>query len=638
MTAANRASETYDAKDITVLEGLEAVRRRPGMYIGSTSSRGLHHLVWEVVDNSVDEAMAGFCTKIDVTLLADGGVRVVDNGRGIPVDRHAKTRESALTTVLSTLHAGGKFDAGAYQVSGGLHGVGVSVVNALSVRLDAEIRRDGFVWTQGFSRGRSIGAVAKGKPFKKTGTQITFWPDPDIFTETLDINYDTVVSRLRELAFLNRGLEIVLVDEREDKQARDAFLYRGGLVDFIRHLNSTREPLHPHVIDLSDSSEDAELELAMQWTQTYNESVLSFANNINTHEGGTHEEGFRKALTNAINTFARSKNLLKEKDENLIGEDIREGLTAVLSVKVRQPQFEGQTKTKLGNTEIRSYVERSLNRVLPEWLERYSPEARQIVEKCINAARAREAARKARELTRRKTALESANLPGKLADCSSRDPGESELFIVEGASAAGPAKQARDSEIQAILPIKGKILNVEKARLARALQNEEVQGIITAVGTGIGEEFDIAKARYHKVIFLTDADVDGAHIRTLLLTLFFRHMRGIIDAGYVFVAQPPLYRVKAGSKVHYLKDDSALQAFKQDHPKVQPTRFKGLGEMNPPELWDTTMNPATRRLLRVEMEDAARAEVIFSTLMGDDVADRKAFIQHNAKDVRFLDI
>jgi DNA gyrase subunit B len=638
LTAANRASETYAAKDIKVLEGLEAVRRRPSMYIGTTGQRGLHHLVWEVVDNSVDEAMAGFCTRIDVTLLADGGVRVVDNGRGIPVDRHTKTRESALTTVLTTLHAGGKFDAGAYQVSGGLHGVGVSVVNALSVRLDAEARRDGFVWTQSFSRGRATGQVAKGKPVKRTGTLITFWPDPEVFTDTLEVQYDTVASRLRELAFLNRGLEIVLDDERDDEQERETFLYRGGLVDFIRHLNTTREPLHPHVIDLSDSSEDAELELAMQWTQTYNESVLSFANNINTHEGGTHEEGFRKALTNAVNTFARSKNLLKEKDENLIGEDIREGLTAVLSVKVRQPQFEGQTKTKLGNTEIRSYVERALNRVLPEWLDRYAPEARQIVEKCINAARAREAARKARELTRRKTALESANLPGKLADCSSRDPAESELFIVEGASAAGPAKQARDSEIQAILPIKGKILNVEKARLARALQNEEVQGIITAIGTGIGEEFDIGKARYHKVIFLTDADVDGAHIRTLLLTLFFRHMRGIIDAGYVFVAQPPLYRVKAGSRVHYLKDDTALQAFKEDHPKVQPTRFKGLGEMNPPELWDTTMNPQTRRLLRVEMEDAARAEEIFSTLMGDDVADRKAFIQHNAKDVRFLDI
>jgi len=634
-----RGADSYGAKDITVLEGLEAVRRRPGMYIGSTGPRGLHHLVWEVVDNAVDEAMAGYCTKIEMTLLADGGVRVVDNGRGIPVDIHKKTKRSALTTVLTTLHAGGKFEQGAYTVSGGLHGVGVSVVNALAERLVAEVRRDGHIWTQEFHRGKpATKNPVKGRAVKKTGTTITFWPDPEIFTETTTFDYDTVASRLRELAFLNKGLEINLVDERTDPVVQETFLYKGGLVDFVQYLNENREPIHRHVIDLSDISDDAEIEVAMQWTKSYTEAILSFANNINTHEGGTHEEGFRKALTKAVNDFARKKNLLKDKDPNLTGEDVREGLTAVISVKVRQPQFEGQTKTKLGNTEIRSYVEKALNRMLPEWLERYSPEARRIVDKCITAAKAREAARKAREITRRKSLLESTSLPGKLADCSSRDPARSELFIVEGDSAAGPAKQARDSETQAILPIRGKILNVEKARLAKALQNQEIQGIITAVGTGIGDDFDIAKARYHKIIMLTDADVDGSHIRTLLLTLLFRHMRGLIDAGYVYIAQPPLYRVKVGSKVHYLKDDEALEEFRREHPKVNPTRFKGLGEMNPDELWETTMNPETRTLVRVEMEDAARAEEIFSTLMGDDVARRKAFIQQNAKDVRFLDV
>jgi DNA gyrase subunit B len=630
---------SYLAKDITVLEGLEAVRLRPGMYIGSTGPRGLHHLVWEVVDNSVDEAMAGHATRIEVTLQADGGVKVVDNGRGIPVGKMENSDLSALTTVLTILHAGGKFQQGAYQVSGGLHGVGVSVVNALTARLEAEVRTEGHQWTQSFSRGvPDTKHPKKGSPIKRTGTQITFWPDPEIFSETVEFDHELVASRLREMAFLNRGLEIVLTDERPEETVTETFQYKGGLLDFVKHLNAKREPLHPHVIDLVDEGKDAELEVAMQWTAAYTESVLSFANTINTHEGGTHEEGFRKALTKAINDFARAKNILKEKDPNLTGEDVREGLTAIISVRVKDPQFEGQTKTKLGNTEIRSYVEKALNRRLPEWLERYSPEARRIVEKCINAAKAREAARKARELTRRKSGLESGGLPDKLADCSSRDPGESELFIVEGNSAAGPAKQARDSETQAILPIRGKILNVEKARLAKALQNAEVQDIITALGTGIGDEFDISKVRYHKVVLLADADVDGAHIRTLLLTLFFRHMRGLIEAGYVYVAQPPLYRVKVGSKVHYLSTDAALRAFQQDHPKVKPTRFKGLGEMNARELWDTTMNPDTRRLLRMEMEDAARAEDIFTTLMGDDVADRKAFIQQKASDVRFLDI
>ncbi len=631
--------DSYEAKDITVLDGLEAVRRRPGMYIGTTGPRGLHHLIWEVVDNAVDEAMAGFCTKIQVTLLADGGVEVVDDGRGIPVERVEKTRKSALTTVLTTLHAGGKFEQGAYTVSGGLHGVGVSVVNALSSRLEAEVRRGGFVYTQEFRNGEPKAKdPKKGRPIKKSGTTIRFWPSTETFQETTSFDYETVASRLRETAFLNRSLHITLVDERDEESRTEVFFYKGGLVDFIKHLNSKRDPLHPHVIDISDSSDDAELDLALQWTTSYTESVLSFANNINTHEGGTHEEGFRKALTKAINDFARAKGLLKEKDENLTGEDVREGLTAVLSVRVKEPQFEGQTKTKLGNTEIRSYVEKALNRKLPEWLERYSPESRRIVEKCVGAAKAREAARKARELTRRKSGLESGGLPDKLADCSSRDPSESELFIVEGKSAAGPAKSARDSVTQAILPIRGKILNVEKARLAKALQNTEVQDIITAVGTGVGEEFDIEKVRYHKVVLLADADVDGAHIRTLLLTLLFRHMKPLIEWGYVYIAQPPLYRVKVGSKVHYLKDDSSLDEFKKEHPKVKPTRFKGLAEMNAQELWDTTMNPETRTLLRVEMEDAVLAEEVFVTLMGDDVPSRKAFIQQNAGDVRFLDI
>jgi DNA gyrase subunit B len=631
--------DSYQAKDITVLEGLEAVRRRPGMYIGSTGPRGLHHLVWEVVDNSVDEAMAGHCTKISVTLRADGGVEVVDDGRGIPVDRMEKTKQSALTTILTTLHAGGKFEQGAYTVSGGLHGVGVSVVNALSSKLEAEVRRDGYMYTQTFAVGQpKTKDPKKDRPAKKTGTTIRFWPDPDIFTETLEFDYDIVASRLRETAFLNRGLQITLTDERPEKPVTESFQYKGGLVDFVNHLNAKRDPLHAHIIDISDSADDAEVEVALQWTTSYTESILSFANNINTHEGGTHEEGFRKALTKAINDFARSKNLLKEKDANLTGEDVREGLTAVVSVRVKEPQFEGQTKTKLGNTEVRSYVEKALNRKLPEWLEKYSPEARRIVDKCINAAKAREAARKARELTRRKSGLESGGLPDKLADCSSRDPGESELFIVEGKSAAGPAKSARDSETQAILPIRGKILNVEKARLAKALQNAEVQDIITAIGTGIGDDFDLSKARYHKIVLLADADVDGAHIRTLLLTLLFRHLRPLIEAGFVYVAQPPLYRVKVGSQVHYLKDDAALAAFQKEHPKVRPTRFKGLGEMNARELWDTTMNPETRTLLQVEMADAARAEEVFETLMGDDVSSRKTFIQQNANDVRFLDI
>ncbi len=649
MTTAKKAS--YGASEITVLEGLDPVKKRPGMYIGDIGERGLHHLVWEVVDNSVDEAMAGVCDKIEVILLEDDGVRVSDDGRGIPVDKHKSTKQSALTTVLTTLHAGGKFDTGAYQVSGGLHGVGLSVVNALSERLEAEVRRDGYIWTQSFADGSPTSAVVKGKPVKKTGTTISFWPAATTFKETRDFNFDIIISRLREMAFLNKGLSIRLVDERQheavapeegqEPPARDVtFLYKNGVVDFVKYLNEKRgEPIHGRILHFEDAATEHELDIALQWTTSYTSTVHTFANNINTHEGGTHEEGFRTALTRAINEFARTKGLLKEKEENLAGEDVREGLTAVVSVKVREPQFEGQTKTKLGNTEIRGYVLKTLNQVLPEWLERNSNEARRIIDKCKSAQEARMAARKARDTTRRKTALESASLPGKLADCSSRDASVSELFIVEGDSAAGPAKQARDSEFQAILPIRGKILNVERARLSKALQNNEVQGIITASGTGIGDEFDIEKARYHKVILLTDADVDGAHIRTLLLTLFYRHLRGLVEANFIYVAQPPLYRIKRGKEIVYLKDDPELEQFRAENEgrKILVSRFKGLGEMNPNELWETAMNPETRRLLCVDIEDAIRADDIFGTLMGDDVPSRKAFIQQNAKDVRFLD-
>ncbi|MBT8192349.1 MAG: DNA topoisomerase (ATP-hydrolyzing) subunit B [Acidimicrobiia bacterium] len=631
---------SYSASDITILEGLEAVRKRPAMYIGSTGPKGLHHLIWEVVDNAVDEAMAGFATMIDVTLLADGGVRVRDNGRGIPVDKHKKSKESALTTVLTTLHAGGKFEAGAYTVSGGLHGVGVSVVNALSTTLDAVVVRDGFQWTQSYERGKPTGPVKKGKAAKRTGTTITFWADSEIFAETTDYSYATVASRLKEMAFLNKGLEIRLSDERDDEHVDTVFKYSGGLVDFIKYLNGARDPLHGRIFDAESVGDESELELAMQWTTGYTETVLTFANNINTHEGGTHEEGLRRALTRAVNDFAKAKNLIKEKDPALTGEDIREGLTAVLSVKVRQPQFEGQTKTKLGNTEIRSFVEVALNKAIPEWLERNPGEGRKIVDKCLTAARARLAARQARDLTRRKSLLESGGLPGKLADCSSREPDESELFIVEGDSAAGPAKQARDSRVQAVLPIRGKILNVEKARLPKVLQNTEIQALITAVGANIGDEFELEKARYHKIVLLTDADVDGAHIRTLLLTFFFRHMRQLIEAGFVYIAQPPLYRVKHGKQVTYLKDDRELEAFQKNlnGKKANINRFKGLGEMNANQLWETAMDPVTRTLVQVELEDAFLADEIFSTLMGDNVEGRRTFIQQNAKDVRFLDI
>ncbi len=640
MTKTQRASgASYEAKDITVLEGLEAVRRRPAMYIGSTGPKGLHHLVWEVVDNAVDEAMAGFCTRIEVTLLADGGVRVRDNGRGIPVDKHPKTKLPALTTVLTTLHAGGKFESGAYTVSGGLHGVGVSVVNALSRRMDVAVARDGFQWTQSFEYGKPLGPLEKGKPAKRSGTQVTFWADPDIFAETTEYQARIVMSRLREMAFLNRGLEIRFRDERPEEPIEETFRYSGGIIDFVKYLNSTKEPIHGHVAFFEEKGDHAEVAVALQWTASYNESILSFANNINTHEGGTHEEGFRKALTRAINDFARSRNILKDKDPNLQGEDVREGLTAVISAKVRNPQFEGQTKTKLGNTEIRSFVEKALNQRLPEWFEKNPGEGRKIVDKAVNAARARQAARQARDLTRRKSLLESSGLPGKLADCGSKDPERSELFIVEGDSAGGSAKQARNSEFQAILPIRGKIINVERNRLARILQNNEIQSLITAIGTGIGDEFDLTKARYHKIIIMTDADVDGAHIRTLLLTFFYRHMANLIESGYVYIAQPPLYSVKVGTKTHWIQTDEDLERIKEELSgrKLNIQRFKGLGEMNAEQLWETTMNPDNRKLLEVRLDDEFGAEETFSTLMGNDVSARRTFIQQNAKDVRFLD-
>ena len=640
MSKTKRASNpSYDAKDITILEGLEAVRRRPAMYIGTTGPRGLHHLIWEVVDNSVDEAMAGHSNRIEVALLADGGVRVRDNGRGIPVDKHDKSGDAALTTVLTTLHAGGKFESGAYTVSGGLHGVGVSVVNALSSRMDVDVVRDGFLWTQSFEYGAPLAKLKKGKEAKRTGTQVTFWADEEIFTEGIDYSTKTVTNRLREMAFLNRGLEIRFRDERTPEPLQEVFKYSGGLIDFVKHLNSSREPIHKQIAYFEEASDDAEVNISLQWTTGYTETILSFANNINTHEGGTHEEGFRKALTRAINDFARGRNILKEKDENLQGEDVREGMTAVISVKVRQPQFEGQTKTKLGNTEIRSFVEKAMNRRLPEWFERNPGEGRRIIDKATNAAKARMAARQARDLTRRKSLLESSGLPGKLSDCSSKDPELSELFIVEGDSAGGSAKQARNSEFQAILPVRGKVINVEKNRLARVLQNNEIQSLITAIGTGIGDEMDVTKARYHNVVILTDADVDGAHIRTLLLTFFFRHMPAIIEAGYVYIAQPPLYSVKVGTKTRWVQDDAALDQIKEELAgrKLNIQRFKGLGEMNADELWDTTMDPDARSLLRVDLEDKFGADETFSILMGNDVDARRTFIQQNAKDVRFLD-
>ena len=631
---------TYKAKDITVLKGLEPVRERPGMYIGSTGISGLHHLVYEVVDNAVDEAMAGEATRIAVTLLADGGCRVSDNGRGIPVDPHPDDpKKSAAEIVLTTLHAGGKFGGEGYKISGGLHGVGVSVVNALSSRLDLEIHRDGSKWTLSFKEGGNpTGRIKEAGPSKKRGTTVTFWPDATIFEE-IEFRAQTLIERLREMAFLNRGLEIRFLDERTDPVHSETFHFAGGIVDFVKHLNGPKDPLFKKVVSFVETTDNSEVDVAMQWNTGYHEGIHSFANNIATTEGGMHEEGFKKALTNAINKYAKSKGQLKENDDNIVGEDIREGLTAIISVKLRSPQFEGQTKTKLGNTEMRSLVEKATNDKFGQWLEQNPSEGRAIVQKTLLAARARQAARQARDLTRRKSLLESAAMPGKLADCSSKNPEECELFIVEGDSAGGSAKRARDPRTQAILPIRGKILNVERARLDKMLKNEEIQTLIQAIGGGVGDEFDSEKVRYHRVVIMVDADVDGSHIRTLLLTFFYRQLPELVLRGRVYLAQPPLYRADLGKERHYLKDDVALREFETSHKgrNVEVNRFKGLGEMDWEELGSTTMNLASRTLLQVTAADAAIADEIFSTLMGDDVEVRKKFIQENAKDVRFID-
>ncbi len=635
-----RIHASYGAEDITVLEGLDPVRKRPGMYIGSTGPRGLHHLAYEVVDNSIDEALAGFCTKILVQLLPDGGCRVVDNGRGIPVGPipGRRDRKPAVEVVLTTLHAGGKFDGKSYAVAGGLHGVGVSVVNALSQRLVVEVARDGFVWRQEYERGRPTTRLQKGKPSNRTGTIVTFWPDPQVFADTTEFRREVLAERLQEQAFLVRGVELALSDEREDPPAKLVFKATGGLADFVRHLAKGKEALHGRVVHFEASRESSEVEVAMQWNTGYAESIHTFANTINTHEGGMHEEGFKKALSNVINRYARAKGLLKEKEENLIGEDIREGLTAIVAVKLAEPQFEGQTKTKLGNTEMRSFVETTVNEQLMTWLEEHPGEGKRIVTKCQQAARARMAARQARDLTRRKGLLESSSLPGKLADCQLSDPDVCEIFIVEGDSAGGSAKQARERSFQAILPIRGKILNVEKARLHKILENQEILALISAIGTGIGDEFDGTKARYGKIAILADADVDGAHIRTLLLTFFFRHMLQLIESGSVYVAQPPLYRVKADGTYRYVHDEKALEDLRaaNGHKKMDIQRFKGLAEMEAEQLWESAMNPETRVLKRVTLEDAAAADRMFSILMGEDVEARREFIQQNAKEA-FID-
>ncbi len=630
----------YTAKDITVLKGLDPVRERPGMYIGSTGPSGLHHLVYEVVDNSVDEAMAGEADRIDVTILADGSCRVADNGRGIPVDPHPENkRKSAAEIIMTTLHAGGKFGGDGYKISGGLHGVGVSVVNALSSHLELEIHRDGARWVQQYAKGGvPQGPLKRVGPSKKRGTTVTFRPDPTIFEET-EFRAQTLLERLQEMAFLNKNLEIRFRDERTTPVHEQAFKFAGGIVDFVRHLNAAKEPLFKRVVDFTETTKDSEVEIAMQWNTGYYEGIHSFANNIATTEGGMHEEGFKKSLTNVLNRYAKGKGLVKDKDDNLLGEDIREGLTAIVSVKLRNPQFEGQTKAKLGNTEMRSLVEKATNDKLAEWLEMHPSEGKTIVAKSLQASRARVAARQARDLTRRKSLLESSAMPGKLADCTSKDPAESELFIVEGDSAGGSAKRARDPRTQAILPIRGKILNVERARLDRMLKNEEIQTLIQAIGTGIGDDFDGNKLRYHKIILMADADVDGAHIRTLLLTFFHRQLADLARYGCIYIAQPPLFRADIGKERTYLKDEAALRKFEAEHKnsKIEVNRFKGLGEMDWQELGETTMNAATRSLLRISVEDAAIADGVFARLMGDDVEQRKSFIQENAKDVRFID-
>nr|WP_306919532.1 MULTISPECIES: DNA topoisomerase (ATP-hydrolyzing) subunit B [unclassified Arthrobacter] len=663
----------YGASDITVLEGLEAVRKRPGMYIGSTGPRGLHHLVYEVVDNSVDEALAGYATHIEIVLQADGGVKVVDDGRGIPVDMHPTEHKPTVEVVMTILHAGGKFGGGGYAVSGGLHGVGISVVNALSSRVDTEVRRQGHVWRMSFADGgKPQGGLVKGEETDETGTTQTFYPDASIF-ESTEFDFETLRARFQQMAFLNKGLRITLTDERQAaKDASDddldldvipiegevpaefhtvVYQYDDGLLDYVKHLNSGKkvDVVHEDVIafETEDTERHIALEMAMQWTNAYSESVHTYANTINTHEGGTHEEGFRAAMTSLINRYAREKSIIKEKDDNLTGDDIREGLTAVISVKLADPQFEGQTKTKLGNSEVKGFVQRVVTDGLGDWLERNPGPARDVIRKAISAAQARMAARKARDNARRKSPLESFGMPGKLSDCSSKDPARCEVYIVEGDSAGGSAKRGRNPETQAILPLRGKILNVERARLDKALGNAEVQSMITAFGTGIGEDFDLAKLRYHKIVLMADADVDGQHITTLLMTLLFRYMRPLIENGYVYLAQPPLYRIKWSNAPHdYVYSDRERdakllsgQASGRRIPKDNGIqRYKGLGEMDYTELWDTTMDPDHRTLLQVTMDDALAADQIFSTLMGEDVESRRNFIQQNAKDVRFLDI
>jgi DNA gyrase subunit B len=636
------ADATYSGKDIQVLEGLEAVRKRPGMYIGSTGPKGLHHLVYEVVDNSVDEALAGYCTLIEVVIHADNSLTVIDNGRGIPVDKTAKLKKSALEVVMTVLHAGGKFGGEGYKVSGGLHGVGVSVVNALSSRLDVEVKRDGHFWTQTYDHGKPLAPPAQGGKTKATGTKITFWADPEVF-ETTIYDYDTLATHFRETAFLNKNLRITLTDERELEPRVEEFKYAGGIVDFVKYLNENKETVNARPIYFEAEGDEGAVEVALQWNMGYADSVLAFANNINTHEGGTHLDGFKNALTRTINEYARRQGILKEKDENLSGEDIREGLAAIISVKLHDPQFEGQTKTKLGNMEMRGLVQGAVTQGLAEYLEEHPGPARQIVTKSAQAAKARAAARKARELTRRKGLLESSTLPGKLADCSIRDAALTEIYLVEGDSAGGSAKQARDRSFQAILPLRGKILNVQRAGLNRALSSIEIQAIITAMGTSIAEEFTLDSARYHKVIIMTDADVDGAHIRCLILTFFFNYMKELIEQGYVYIAQPPLYKISVGKKHSYAYSDAQLQrelALLPEGTKFGIQRYKGLGEMNPEQLWETTMDPSKRTLMQVTLDDEndLLARKSFDDLMGDQVEPRKDFIQRYAKDVRFLDI
>ena len=644
------SDDNYGADQIQILEGLEAVRKRPGMYIGSTGPRGLHHLVYEVVDNSVDEALAGYCDTIDVWIRKDGSVRTRDNGRGIPVDLNKQENKSTVEVVMTILHAGGKFGGGGYSVSGGLHGVGISVVNALSSKVETEVRRQGHVWRMSFNNGVPVAPLEKGEATTETGTQQTFWPSAETF-ETVEFDYETLRARFQQMAFLNKGLRITITDERGEEEVSESYMYERGLVDYVEYLNKSKkaELIHPDVIafESEDNERKISLEVAMQWTNAYTESVHTYANTINTHEGGTHEEGFRAALTTLVNRYAREKNIIKEKDENLSGDDVREGLTAVISVKLAEPQFEGQTKTKLGNTEAKAFVQRVAGQQLGDWFDRNPTQARDVIRKAIQASQARIAARKARESTRRKGLLESGGMPGKLRDCSSKDPSLSEIFMVEGDSAGGSAVQGRNPEFQAILPLRGKILNVEKARLDRALGNNEVQSMITAFGAGVGEDFDPQKARYHKIILMADADVDGQHITTLLLTLLFRYMRPLIDLGYVYLAQPPLYRLKWSNAQHeYVYSDrerdalveAGLAAGKRMPKDNGIQRYKGLGEMDYKELWETTMDPATRTLLQVTLDDAAAADEIFSTLMGEDVESRRNFIQRNAKDVRFLDI